>query len=118
MYKLTTGDQRTIADATTGWKMYISPIMDRMTSVPQEVKDQIRDLEEGYRKGFYVFFRDAMDKDATRLAGEVQSDFEAEWMKQHPEFFDMDLLFQGCSKEDLKNAEKQIQEAKEVFQSA
>ena len=116
MYKLTTGDLRSIADATTGWKMYIYPILDHMTSVPEEVLERIRSLEETYRKDFFGFFRDSMEKDNTRLAGEVQREFEAEWTKKHPEFFDLELLFSGCDETDLKHAEKQLTDAKEVFQ--
>ncbi len=116
MYELTKGDLRTVSEATTGWKMYVYPIMESMKSVPQEVKDRIRDLEETYRRDFYVFFRDAMDKDETQLAGEVQRDFESEWTKEHPAFYDMDLLFQGCSKAELENADTAITAAKEIFQ--
>ncbi|MBR3537816.1 MAG: hypothetical protein IKQ49_10980 [Eubacterium sp.] len=115
MYKLTTGDLRSVADAITGWKMYIDPILDHMTSVPEEVQERIRNLEETYRKDFYGFFRDAMEKDSTLLAGRVQRDFEAEWTVKHPDFYDMDLLLSGCGETDLKNAEKQIMEAKEMF---
>ncbi len=115
MYELTTGDMRTVSEATAGWKMYVYPIMESMKSVPQEVKDRIRDLEETYRKDFFGFFRDAMDQDDTRLAGEVQQDFEAEWTKDHPEFYDVELLFKGCSSAELKTAKRDMDRAKSAF---
>ncbi len=115
MYELTTGDIRTITGATTGWRMYVNPILGSMESVPQEVTDRIQELEDSYRKDFYAFYRDSMDKDKTRLEGEIQRDFEEDWGKKHPEFFDMDLLFAACDKAELEKAEHFINMAKEVF---
>lgn len=115
MYELTTGDIRTITGATTGWRMYVNPILGSMESVPQEVTDRIQELEDSYRKDFYAFYRDSMDKDKTRLEGEIQRDFEEGWVEKHPEFFDMDLLFAACDKDELKKAEHFINMAKEVF---
>ncbi len=116
MYELTMGDQRYIADATTAWKMYVNPILVSMESVPKTVSDRIKELEESYISEFWVYYREAMDKDDTLLAGEVQRDFEEEWTKKHPEYYDMDLLFKGCSKTALKKAETAMAEAKEAFQ--
>ena len=116
MYELTMGDQRFIADATTVWRMYVNPILVSMESVPQEVTGRIETLEESYKSEFWVYYREAMGKDDTLLAGEVQRDFESEWTKKHPEYYDMDLLFSGCGKAELKKAEEAMKEVKKAFQ--
>ena len=115
MYELTTGDMRTIAGATAGWRMYVNPILDSMESVPQEVTDRIQALEDAYRKDYLGFYRDEMDKDESRLEGEIQNDFEEGWTKEHPEFYDMDQLFRGCSDQDLAAAEEQLTAAKDAL---
>ena len=115
MYALTTGDIRYIDEVTNAWKMYINPVLDSMEAVPESVKGHIDELSEAFRTGFFVFFRDAMEKDETRLAGEVLSDFVAGWRKEHPDYYDVDQLFSGCSEEDLKKAEIPLKTAREVF---
>ena len=86
-----------------------------MESVPEPVTGHIEELSEGFREGFFVFFRDAMDKDETLLAGEVLQDFQTGWRKEHPDYYDMDQLFSGCSEEELKKAELPLKAAKEAF---
>jgi hypothetical protein len=56
-----------------------------------------------------------MEKDETRLAGEVLGEFMTGWKKEHPDYYDVDQLFSECSEEDLKKAEMPLAAAKEAF---
>ena len=52
----------------------------------------------------------AMDKDKGLYADEILKDFEEAWTAEHPEFYDMEKLFEGCSKADIKKAKKIMDE--------
>lgn len=115
MYTLNTGDKRYAAEITNGWKMYIRPILSSMTEVPDEVRERIRALEEAYQTEFLDFFVKEKNRDETLMAGRIHNTFDQEWEKKHPEFYDVDLLFQGCSEKDLAAAKEPLKEAKEAF---
>jgi hypothetical protein len=115
MYALTTGDIRYIDEVTNAWKMYINPVLNSMETVPEPVASHIEELSEAFREGFFVFFRASMEKDETRLAGEVLGEFMTGWKKEHPDYYDMDQLFSGCSAEELKKAEIPLTAAREAF---
>ncbi len=115
MYDLTAGDIRYIEEVTNTWKMTVNPILDSMESVPESVTGRIAELSEAFRTGFFVFYRDAMDKDDTRLAGEVLNDFVTGWRKDHPEYYDVDRLFAECSEDDLKKAEAPLAATRQAW---
>ncbi len=115
MYELTMGDQRYIAESLTTWKMYINPILGTMGEVPQDVEDNINQLAEAYLRDFESFYQEKMNEDETLLSSEVQYAFEQIWIKDHPQMFDIDALLTGCSEEALKQAEKEISDAREAF---
>ena len=115
MYALTTGDIRYIDEVANVWKMYINPILNNMDAVPESVESHIEELSVAFREGFFVFFRDSMEKDETHLAGEVLGEFMTGWKKEHPDYYDVDQLFSACSAEDLKKAEAPLNKAREAF---
>ena len=117
MYELTLGDRRFIEDAVTPWKMYIYPIVDMMENVPESVTDRIDELINSYKNDFTAFYISAYDKDETLLANRVMYDFETEWLRDHPEYYDIDKLFSECSDEDKKKAEPEMAKAREAFSS-
>ena len=115
MYELTIGDQRYIGEALTTWNMYINPIINSMREVPDEVADRLEGLKSQYIDEFSVFFQDKKNEDESLHADEIHEAFDEIWREKHPEFFDMDKLFAGCSESRLSSAEKAISEAKAVF---
>ena len=115
MYELTIGDQRYIGEALTTWNMYINPIINAMNEVPDEVADRLEGLKSQYIDEFSVFFQDKKNEDESLHADEIHDAFDEIWREKHPEFFEMDKLFAGCSDSLLSSAEKAISEAKVVF---
>ena len=116
MYVLTEGDERFIAESSTVWRMYINQILFGIGSCPHEVEDKIYDLENDYRRGFKEYFLEAREKDDTFSGDVIHNEFDAAWRKSHPEFFDIDQMFDGISSDDLAKVEKLMKEANKAFQ--
>ena len=115
MYELRTGDIMFIEDSVRPWRMYVDPILFSMKAVPEAVSKRIKDLEDAYKDKLFFYYREKKTEDETLYSNEIQSEFDEAWEKEHPEFFDMEKLFDGCSDEDLKNASALIAETNEVF---
>ena len=113
MYELTTGDERFIGESTTIWMTYIRPIMVEMEEVPEEVKERINTLEKSFIAGFRDYY--IKEKDEENLSDPILYEYDRIFSNEHPEYYDVDLLFAGCSDEALKKAERTIKEAKEAF---
>ena len=116
MYVLTEGDERFITESTTVWRMYLNQIIFGIGKCPHEIEDRIDDLEKDYRKGFRDYFLDAKGKDEALTSDVILNDFDAVWSKIHPQFYDMEHMFDGINKEDLAKADRLIKAAKEAFQ--
>ena len=115
MYELKTGDIMYIEESVRPWRMFIDPVLSSMKAVPKEVTERIDTLEEAYREEFFDYYRKKKSEDETLYTGEIQNAFQKEWEEKHPEFFDVDKLFESCSEDDLKNAFAALKEAREAF---
>ena len=115
MYKLTSGDLRLIDESVRPWQMTIGPVLIKMEELPGEVSELIRSLSDQYREELKSFYRDAMDKDSGSLADPIFREFDEKWDKEHPEFYDMDRLFEKASDADKERAAEELKAAKEFF---
>lgn len=115
MYKLTTGDLRYIAQATTPWKMTIDTVLTKMEAIPDVVKERIENLTEKYKEELGEFYLKALNEDEDRLVDSILFEFDNQWDKDHPEYYDIDLLIKECSKKDKENAKDAIESVKAIF---
>ena len=115
MYKLTTGDLRLIDESIRPWQMSINPVLEKMEELPAEVSETIKTLSEQYRTELQDFYCKAMDKDNRRLADPIFREFDEKWDKEHPEFYDVDRLFEKATAADKEKAAEELKSAKEFF---
>ncbi len=115
MYNLTAGDIRYIGESTVLWWSTWMQIDDAMDGIPEEVMERLRGLQREYEERFSDFYQQELDRDGSKLSGEIQLAFERIWLQEHPEFYDVDRLLEGCSEEALKQAADAIQRAREDF---
>ena len=115
MYKLTDGDIRLIDESTRPWSMLIDPILEKMEELPEETSEHIKSLTEQYKKELAEFYSKAMDEDGKRVSGPIFMEFDEKWAGDHPEFYDMDKLFEKASDADRERAKDAIEAAKETF---
>ncbi len=115
MYKLTTGDLRLIDESIRPWQMTIYPVLEKMEELPGEVTEAINKLSEQYRKELQDFYCEAMEKNSGRLADPIFREFDEKWDKEHPEFYDVDRLFEKAGAADKKRAAEELKAAKEFF---
>lgn len=106
MGKLTLGQERTIDESTQSWRMLVYPIMESISSVPDGFKKKIDELDEAYVAGFGEYYTKSIEAEDGRDADEVMSDFDKIWSQDHPEFYDMKLLFAECGDEALEIVER------------
>lgn len=115
MYKLTTGDLRLIDESIRPWQMTIYPVLEKMEELPGEVNEAINDLSVQYRKELQDFYCAAMDKNSGSLADPIFREFDEKWDKEHPEFYDVDRLFEKAGAADKERAVEELKAAKEFF---
>lgn len=115
MYKPTSGDIRLIDESVRPWQMTINPVLEKMEELPSEVNEAINDLTELYKKELKDYYCKAMDKDSRRLADPIFREFDEKWDKEHPEFYDVDRLFEKATAADKKRAAAELKAAKEFF---
>ncbi|MBO6148962.1 MAG: hypothetical protein J6O55_06455 [Lachnospiraceae bacterium] len=115
MYELTTGDRRFIDESARAWKMTIDPVIERLKELPQEVEERIEKLYSAYRKEFGEYYLNAMREDEGRLADPILREFDDKWSKEHPEFYDMDRLFEGANADGVEEAKGLMAEANAAF---
>ena len=116
MYELTIGDQRYVEESLTIWRMYINPIINSLNEAPSKLTDRLRELESQYIEEFYAFYKEKKEENENLHADAIHNAFDDVWSEKHPDFYDMDKLFEGLSDEDMKRAEKAINKAKEAFE--
>ena len=115
MYTLTIGDQRLIYESTRSWQMLIEPVLEKMEELPGETRDMIDSLQEQYRTELQDYYCRAMDEDGGRLADPIFMEFDEKWDKEHPEYYDPDLLFEKATDADKERAKEAIAAAREAF---
>ena len=115
MYKLTTGDLRLIDESTRAWQMTIDPVLAIMEELPREVLETIAGLSDKYKEGLKEYYLKAMTENDRRLADPVFLEFDQKWEKEHPEFYDMDKLFEKASAADKERAKEALKTAKEIL---
>lgn len=115
MYKPTTGDLRLIDESVRPWQMTVFPVLEKMQELPAEVSEAIRALAEQYKKELREYYCDALDKDSGKLADPVFREFDEKWDKEHPEFYDIDRLFEKADAADKERAAEELKAAKEFF---
>lgn len=94
MRELTTGELRYINESTDGWKMYI---YSKDQEITPEIQQRMRELSTAYKEAFYAFYEAALQKGEVYDSDAVQKDFDEVYGKEHPEFYDVDALFEGGS---------------------
>ena len=115
MYKPTIGDLRLIDESIRPWQMTIFPILEKMEELPAEVNETIHTLSEQYKKELQEFYCEAMDQNNGRLADPIFREFDEKWDKDHPEFYDVDKLFEKASAADKERAAEELKAAKDFF---
>ena len=115
MYNPTTGDLGLIDESVRPWQMAINPVLSKMEELPAEISESIRNLSEQYRAELKDFYCTAMDKDNKRLADPIFREFDEKWDKEHPEFYDVDRLFEKATAADKEKAVEELKSAKEFF---
>ncbi|MCR5726441.1 MAG: hypothetical protein K6G24_03145 [Lachnospiraceae bacterium] len=115
MYKPTTGDLRLIDESVRPWQMTIYPVLEKMEELPAEVNETIKNLSEQYKKELEDYYCKAMDKDKGSLADPIFREFDEKWDKEHPEFYDVDRLFEKAGAADKKRAAEELKAAKDFF---
>ena len=90
-HKLTEGDLRFIDEALHGWRMRIDMSLGG-EEASEEVKARISEYEENYKKEFTEYFDKVRQEDEDKSSDDIQYDFDEEWEKKYPGFFEMDRL--------------------------
>lgn len=116
MYKLTTGDLRLIDESTRPWEMTINPILEKMEELSEETYKEIKGLPVQYREELQEYYLKAMEEDGKRLADPIFSEFDEKWSGEHPEFYDMDRLFEKAGEADRERARDALEAAKKAFE--
>lgn len=115
MYKLTEGDLRLIDESVRPWQMTVYPVLQQMEELPEEVGSAIKNLSDQYKTELMDFYSKAMDEDPGSLADPIFRRFDEKWEKDHPEYYDMDRLFEKAGDADKDRAFEAIKAAKEFF---
>ncbi|MCR5487147.1 MAG: hypothetical protein K6F35_06410 [Lachnospiraceae bacterium] len=118
MYKPTLGDLRLIDESTRAWHMVIDPILEKMEELPEEILQTIKSLSGQYSAELQDFYCKAMEEDGGRLADPIFREFDEKWDKEHPEFYDVDKLFEKASDQDKERAKDVMAAAREAFGEA
>ena len=106
MIELTLGQQRAIEESTQSWKMLIASVVGSMDSVPEDLSKKIDGLEADYKKAFGEYYAQAIESQDGRDVDELADAFDDKWAGEHPEFYDMRLLFADCGEDALKAADE------------
>ncbi len=104
--KLSEGNQRFLNECTDTWKMIVADVRIWITDIPQSLQDHLDELEKGYREGFTEFCIKANEAGNLTDIDKARNEFEAGWLKEHPDYYDMRALFADCDPEELKKAEE------------
>ncbi len=106
MIELTLGQQRAIEESTQGWRMLIASVGGSLSDVPEDLRKKIDGLEADYKKAFGEFYTQAVEAQDDRDDDELADAFDEKWATDHPEFYDMRLLFADCGEDALKAADE------------
>ena len=115
MYTPTSGDLRLIDESVRSWQMTIGPVLKKMEELPAEVSESIKNLAAQYREELKDYYCKAMDQNPGSLADPVFREFDEKWDKEHPEFYDMDRLFEKAGAADKERAAKELRAARDFF---
>lgn len=99
--ELTMGDLRYINESANSFMMEAGMTLGKYKEVPQDLKDRIDELKAGFVREFGEYFRKEREAGNTKDADELLNDFDGIFEKEHPEFYDMEKLFEGY--ERIKN---------------
>jgi hypothetical protein len=96
--ELTTGDLRYINESANSFRMEAEIESGKYKEVPQELKDRIDELGTVFVSEFGEYFRREREAGNTKNADGLLYDFDESFEKEHPEFYDMEKLFEGCER--------------------
>ena len=88
MAELTLGELRDIDGSTSMWRQKAkNAIMSETGQVTEEQMKQLFEMELAYKKAFKAFYIMAKEKGDKRFSSEIQNDFDEEYLKEVPEFY-------------------------------
>ena len=97
------------------WKRLVSDVLETMEDVPSIVKDRIEVLDKTYREEFSEYYRAEAAKRVIDYSDKVLRTFDIEWDKKHPEYYDMNKLFDGCDALLLEKNKSEIERLQSFF---
>ena len=92
MRELTVGELRYIDESVNPWKMQIHSKIENIEELPESVFQRMADLEKEFKDRFYEFYKKAVDEGTTLDSDQLLKQFEESFVKDHPEFWDMEAL--------------------------
>jgi ribosomal silencing factor RsfS len=98
--ELTIGDLRYINESANSFIMETNMESGKYKEIQQDLKDHIEELKTGFVKEFGEYFRREREAGSTKDADGLLYDFDEIFGEEHPEFYDMEKLFEGCERKE------------------
>lgn len=112
---ITPGEERYISEVGTEWRRLVFDFAESIEDIPAEVTEKIEKLYNSYKDEFSEYYRAEADKGEINYSDEVLRDFEAQWTPKHPEFYDMNKLFEGCGTKAPEKFRKELDRLQKIF---
>ena len=89
MIELTQGELRDIDSSTSAWFTRAKhSVASESGDISDEDMMRIIDMQEAYKEAFKEFYLAAREQGNTGFSGDIQADFDREYIKKVPEFYD------------------------------